>query len=228
MDYGKHDIMNLIYQVNRLIDKVEYAVDTATTDAAYLNIGLMKLKDWAGVICSYIEDENKPELVAKIKESGPLYILMLKAQMSTETREAISDYCTQIADLREWAKPMPLTSDPQEPTTRRKPGRPRQQRRPFADYIETNDPEKRAKIIDTIASLMSTTDKIRRKIWVLRAALELGIFGDRPDQKSVESAFDLRMAKSTYNYGYDESKRPEPTIYANFINRLSTTINEPN
>lgn len=224
----KQYTVGLINQVNRLIDEVEYVVETATTDATYLNSKLLNLANWAGEICAYIQHENQPALIANIKASGPLYALMLKAKMPTETRESISDYCAMIADLRKWAKPMPITNTPQEPTTRRKPGRPRQQYRPFADYIETNDPEKRAKIIDAIASLMGTTDKIRRKIWVLRAALELGIFGDRPDKKSVESAFDLSMARSTYNYGYDESKRPEPTIYANFINRLRAAIAEPN
>lgn len=93
-----------INQVNMLIRKVEYLLDTSTDEDCFLNIPqLLELSRMASEICAYVVKENDISDIETILPSAPLYRLMLNCKLSGEMRQSISDYCRQIAELKEWS-----------------------------------------------------------------------------------------------------------------------------
>lgn len=216
----------LINRVNNLITHIAYMLDNPLNcDEDELYSRLRQLETWSEIICANIESLNDVQLIKLLQEETPLYRLVKEPPfiwLPKDVEFAITQYCMNIASLREWANKTLSTPIPQQAKKlTNKPGRPRQIEKPFANYINTDVLEKKQQIIHEINTLIEVATLKKHKCWIIRAALELGLIS-KPSVNVINATFNTEIGESTYNNAFTE--QPEQTLYKGYETKLSTLL----
>lgn len=225
-----------INQVNMLIRKVEYLLDTSTDEDCFLNIPeLSDIDKRASEIANYAISENDIEIIDEIASSTPLYTMALCRKMESNKRASVLRYCRVIANLKQWANYNHTLKDNakrerhiralQDATimTQNKngAGRPSSIDRPFIEYIKLNIPEQnKIEIIREIETLISAHSKQRGKIIVLQCAVNLGIISEL-SLPSIRNTFGITIKRSAFS---EAKKLADPKNISD--GRAKTAIND--
>lgn len=97
----EYQTLRLIHRVNKLIDEVDYILET-NGELAYLNERIELLCDWVAELFDYITRNNMPDLIKEFKSTTPLYRAMLTVKLPSKTRQSINEMCSIMKDLKDW------------------------------------------------------------------------------------------------------------------------------